>query len=178
MIVPISTRPKTQNNYAKGVFVALLASATALTVFYFTAQKYRGVIGFVALCLITAVVFIYTKYISQSYIYDITEDSDGSPIFVVRAVTGKRESTMCRIDLSSIISVEKETAEQKRAHKTEYGFRKYVYTPTMLPPIVYRITVKSRYERAEIIIECTDEFCEYLLSASQEARELYSEDEE
>lgn len=178
MIRPVSVRPKPQNNYAKGLFFALLATAAAISVWYFSLDRYKGVVGMAALCVITAALFVYTKYISQQYIYDITEDYKGSPILVVRAVTGKRESTMCRVDLSSIISVEKESREQRKAHKTPTGYNKYVYSPTVMPDEVYRVTVSSRYEKAEIIIECSEEFASLLSAYANEARELYSSLEE
>ena len=178
MIRELSVRPKPKNNYARGLFICLLATALGVFILYLNAEKYKGLIGLVIIALVTGAVFVYTKYVSQSYAYDITYDSEGSAVFVVRGITGKRQSTLCRVDLHSITAVKKETREQMKAHKTEPGYRRYVYTPTLFAPEVYRICVLSRYEKAEILIECTDEFCEYLLSASAEARELYSEDEE
>ena len=178
MIAELSVRPKSKNNYARGLFMCLLATALGVFILYLNAQRYRGLIGLAVICLVTAAVFIYTKYICVSYVYDITRDSEGSPIFVVRAQTGKRHTTLCRVDLYSIKEIKKETREEYKNHKIEAGFRKYVYTPTLFAPEVYRIRVVSRYEKAEILIECTAEFCEYLLSASKEAKALYSDDDE
>ena len=74
--------------------------------------------------------------------------------------------------------VKYETKKDRRAHKTEKGVRKYVYAPTMFPKENYRLTVKSRYESAEIIIEGTKEFADLLENYSKEARETVIDSEE
>ncbi|MBE6644951.1 MAG: hypothetical protein E7612_06200 [Ruminococcaceae bacterium] len=175
-IKDLTVHPKPQNNNAKVAFlITLLISAVGFAV-YFVIEKYRGVVGmFALLTLVTAILF-YTKYICPNFYYDITADSDGVPIFVVRQIIGKRQTTLCRIDLANIRALVSEVKEERRAHKTPSGYRKYVYAPTLLPPKVYRITVVGRYEKAEIIIECSDEFASYLSECVKEA-ENFAEEE-
>ena len=110
-----------------------------------------------------------SKYLASVYYYDITKDVNGTPIFVVRQVMGKRESTLCRIDIADIVSVAHETADERRGHKTPAGYLKYVYTPTLAPKETSRLTVVGRYESAEIVIE-SRLYAEHLMELSRKIR--------
>ena len=96
--------------------------------------------------------------------------------FVVRQQTGKRQSTLCRIPLNEILRVEKQSRQQRREHKTPYEVKKYAYLPTLDPDEIYRITTSGRYERAEILIECSEGFAKMLTVYSAEARQLRSDE--
>lgn len=177
MIKELTVSPKPQNKNAKIAFSAAMGISFVAFVIYFLMERFRGIVGmFALLTLVTAILF-YTKYIAPKFYYDITFDCENTPIFVVRQITGKRQTTLSRIDLANIKSVEMETKEVMRAHKTPTGFRKYVYAPTLSPSTVCRITVVGRYEKAEIIIECSDEFSEYLSNAVRETKENYTTEE-
>ena len=171
MISEFSVCPKPQNNKAKIIF--LLTLLCAVVVFFVSTymKRYSGVVGLCALLLFVTAILFYTKYISVSFRYDIMI-SDDIPLFVVRQIVGKRESTLCRIELADIYSVERETASERRAHKTPSGYLKYVYTPTFSPSEIYRLTVKGRYEKCEIIIEGAEKLASLLNSYAIEAREL------
>ena len=171
MINELSVHPKPTNKNAKIAFYILLAISACVTVVYLIVDTYRGIIGLGALIFITAAVLIYTKYLSCEYYYDVTTDSRG-PVFVVRQAIGKRMSTLCRIDIASIVKVQKETAQQRRAHKTPTGYKRYNYLPTLIPKQTYRLTSTSRYEKAEIVVEISDEFATLLMEYANEAREL------
>ena len=69
-----------------------------------------------------------------------------------------------------IVKIEKQTRDQLRQHKTGNEMKKYSYLPTLDPDQVYRITTSGRYEKAEILIESSDEFANMLLSYSTEVR--------
>lgn len=171
----LSINAKPTNNKAKTVFFILLILSAFDVGAYMLLRRFEvpksGLVGFLAIGLITGAVLIYTKYVSPKYYYDITEDSCGTPVFVVRQVIGKRHSTICRIGLAEIQRIDRETREQRRAHKTPFSYRKYVYLPTMSPSITYRLTTVSRYEKAEILIEITDEAASYLSEFVREAKE-------
>ena len=177
MIKELTVHPKPQNNNAKIAFgIALGISFVGFAV-YFMMDRFRGFVGmFALLTLVTAILF-YTKYICPSFYYDITHDYENTPVFVVRQVIGKRQTTLSRIDLASITEVKRENKEERRAHKTPTDFRKYVYAPTLFPKTVYRITVRSRYEKAELIVECSEEFADYLVKCAAFARENYASEE-
>ena len=158
----LSVHPKPSNNYAKIAFYVSLAVGALGVIAYLIRRalsvEKSGLLGFVPLVGITVAVFFYNKYISASYYYDVTFDSEGYAIFVVRQTVGKRSSTRCRIGLSEIFAVNRETAEERHAHKTPTDHRRYVYLPTLNPETSYRLITRSRYERSEILIECSDEF--------------------
>jgi hypothetical protein len=113
---------------------------------------------------------VFSKYVASVYYYDITHDSYGTPIFVVRQVSGKRESTLCRVDLADIIKIDEENTEQRRRHNTPPGYVKYTYVPTLMPKNTLRLTVISRYEKSEIVIEGDEIFSSLLNRYSKEAR--------
>ncbi len=176
MINEFSVNAKPSNNKAKVAFwvligLAALDFAAYLLMRALEVQK-SGLVGMLSLVFITAAVLIYTKYVSPKYYYDIMNDSDGTAIFVVRQVIGKRQSTLCRIGLAEIQRVDRESAEERRAHKTPFSHKKYVYLPTLRPSATYRLTTRNRYEQAEIIIEISDEFANLLVEYIKEAKEI------
>ncbi len=182
MINEFSTHPKPTNNKAKisfFVFLALFVFGTAAYILMRSLDiEKSGLIGFIPLVSVTVAVFFYNKYLGVEYFYDITLDSDGTALFVVRQLIGKRQSTLCRIALYEMATVEKETPEERKTHKTPAGYVKYSYIPTFLPDTTYRITSRSRYERSEIIIECSDEFAEMLKNYIMEAKGIEASREE
>ena len=178
MIKEITVHPKAKNHKARIAFLICILISAICFVTSALIAKYKGVVAFAGAGAFVSAMLFYTKYISVEFYYDIAFDSEGTPIFVVRQLIGKRQTTLCRLDLSSIVRIEYETAKERKVHKTEFGFVKYVYAPTLFPAESYRITARSRYEKCEIIIECSKEFSELLLSYSEEARALLPEEEE
>ncbi|MBQ8321844.1 MAG: hypothetical protein IJX92_05715 [Clostridia bacterium] len=173
----IYVHAKPTNNKAKQTFYILLSLASAVTLVYLFIGVYKGIVGLCAVALITAAVLVHTKYIGAEYYYDITEDYEGTPVFVVRQVVGKRSTTLCRLDLFSITKVERLDREAAKKHKAPAGYKKYSYLPTLSPDSRLCVTAVSSAEKAEIMIEASDEFCDMLLRLSREARaDFYSED--
>ena len=121
---------------------------------------------------------LMTRYIFASLRYDVLFDTEGAPFFLVRQITGKRERALSRFYLADVESIVRETKEERAARKTEAGFVKYSYMPSLAPKDNILITVRSRYERALIRIEGSDEFLETLRSFAAEARALRKEEEE
>lgn len=158
--------------------IAALVLAGVALVAYLISPLYKGIIGIFVVAFITAATFLYTKYVAAEYNYDIMIAS-GTPLFIVRQTTGKKTTTLCRIELSSIVKVEREDTAGRREHKTPSGYLKYNYCPTLMPKITYLITSASRYEKAEIRIEASEEFAALLRSYAEEARSLAAlEDDE
>ncbi len=176
MITELTLRPKPQNKRAKYLLIAFLLGAVAFAILYSVIPNYKGVVGLVSVIFIVGAVFMYTKYIAPEYYYDITI-ADGTPLFVVRQLTGKRFTTLCRVELRSIVSIICEEARDRRTHTTPSGYVKYSYCPTLGPDLTYLITVNSRLEKAEIRIEANDEFAALLRGYAEEARTLYTAEE-
>ncbi len=178
MINEFSVNPKPQNKSAKVACLACLTVFAAAVIFYMTLPHCKGVIGLAAIIFLTVGIMIYTRYIAVKYYYDITFDSESHAVLSVRQITGKRQTTLCCIYLSSIESIARETKEERRAHKTPFGMRKYNYTPTLIPDTTYLIVSKSRLENCEIRLEITDELAEKLREYVAEAKAITKMEEE
>ena len=181
MITEQSLKLKPTNCKAKVTFWTLLGLSGVSVVFYLVMTTLslpkKGLVGLLAIGLITAATLVYTKYLSPVYYYDITHDSDSTPVFVVRQIIGKRQSTLCRISLADVTDIKTESREQRRAHKTPYSHKKYVYIPTLIPERVIRLTVSSYSEKAEILIEAPDAYARMLEEYAALAR-VYREERE
>lgn len=175
MISEISVSPRASNNKARHLFFALLISAVAVSALYIALPLYKGVVGVFVLVIITAAIFIYNKYMATRWHYEVMISDSGTPLFIVSATQGKRRTTMCRIELSSIQSIEPETRAERRARKTAQGVLKYNYLPTLDPEKTYLISSVTRYERAEIRLEASEQFANLLLTYADEARLTESE---
>ena len=173
-----SVRPKPSNNNAKIAFGVALGISGVGFIAYYLMDRFRGIVGTVALFVLVTALLIYTKYISPSFAYDVIADGNETPLFVVRQFIGRRVTTLCRIELADITSVKHETRAERRAHRTPKDFKKYVYAPTMSADENYRLSVSNRYERAEIVIEISDELAELLCTLISEAREARVESDE
>ena len=173
MIREFSAKAKASNNKARTLFALCMALSFVFLSASTLLPLYRGVVSLIGLGLLVAAITIFTKYVSPIFYYDITFDSEGAPLFVVRQMIGKRQTTLCRIGLFEIVKIEKENSEQRKAHKTPTGFVKYSYIPTIMPETTYRITSVNRYEKSEILIEASDEFISILRVYSAEARGNY-----
>ncbi len=178
MISEFSVKPKPQNKNAYYYMYASLLGALVTLIIYFLMDKYKGLVGLFTIAFITAAVFIYTKYIAAQYIYDITFDSSGNAVFVVRQQTGKKDTTLCCIFLSGITSAKIMDKAERRQHTTPYGMQKFVYTPSISPDTVCLITYHTRYENSEIYIEANSEFAALLLNYAKEARLQEQEESE
>ena len=178
MIKDFSAHPKPQNNNSKKVMWLFFILGAVAAVISVAISSWRGVVGLAALALISTGILMYTKYVSVAFYYDILAEDMDTPIFVVRQRVGKRDVTLCRVELADIVSVKRESAAERKAHEREAGTSYYVYAPTLNPPVSYRMRVVNPRERADLILEGTDEFFEKIIELANEARALRQEDEE
>lgn len=172
MIIETFIKAEPSNNKARVAFALCLSGGIALALLSTIVPLYKGLVSIGGVILLIAGIALFSKYVASVYYYDITFDSYGAPIFVVRQVSGKRESTLCRIDVADIVKAEKETPKERRKHKTPFGYRKYSYLPTLMPKSTHRLTVHGKYENCEIIIECGDRLSGLLMEYSEEARRM------
>ena len=178
MIREFSVKPKPSNNYAGLLFSITLSLSFALIALSTFIPTYSGIVSLAGVGALTVALVVYTKYISPTYYYDITFDSNDMPILVVRQQIGKRYTTLCRIGISEIVKIEREGRKERRSRKTPEGYVRYSYLPTLNPAESYRLTTGGRYERAEILIESSEGFAELLTAYAAEAREYYKFDDE
>lgn len=177
MISSFSAHPKAQNKNSKKLMCVFFVIALVALVVSMLMSNYRWIAGMVMLASLTTAIFIYTKYVSVDFYYDVIVDEVEEPLLVVRQQIGKRTVTLCRVPLADIVSVTKETKEERRAHKRERGVGLYLYSPTLSPDVSYRIFVSNRYERSEVVLEGSDEFFSKIKELSAEARALRMDEE-
>ena len=178
MISEFSTHARPTNRVAKVIFLITVLISALLFVTSAMIELYRGIVGTVGLLFLVTAILFYTKYISVEFYYDVRCDSELPPTFIVRQIIGKRETTLCRIDLADVVKVEYEDKAARRAHKVESGVIVYNYIPTVFPKGICRITVKNRHEHAEITIEVTEELCKTLAAYASAARAMCSRDDD
>ena len=191
MISPFRINPKPENNKAK-VAVAILGTLGGV-IFLVSMQiaRYQGVVALAAMMLIVAALTISVKYILSEFTYEITE-SDGEWLFVVGQQSGKRYTTLCRVGLASVRSIEKKKrgekeddglyfADQRLANATlrsslyRKEYQRYSYLPTLMPDSYYVMTVENRHEKAKIALQLTDGMADLLRTYAEEARLLATE---
>lgn len=178
MIREFSVRPVPKNQNARSLFFTLLGAAAASVAASYFLNAYKGLVQLAALILLVAAVMIYTRYVGSSYSYEISHDSEGTPIFVVTQFSGKRGTALCRVSLADVADIKTLTAAEYRAYKPEAGMKRYNYTPTLNPPEVHLMQVRSYREKADVFVELSEEYRSLLLSFVEEARAMRIADDE
>lgn len=178
MIREFSIKAKPSNGKARTLFILCMLLAFGLVMISAIIDSYKGIVSMAAVAFLSLAIVIYTKYLASTYFYDITFDSEGTPLLVVRQQTGKRHTTLCRIALFEITKIEQENAKQRREHKTPFDTKKYTYLPSLNPDLSYRITAWGKYEKAEILIEVSEEIASMLSTYSTEAKSYQMIDDE
>ena len=172
MINEFSIHAVPTNDKAKKAFTVCFFASFAALFGSAAFSSYRWLPQLIGIVLLVASITLYTKYLSAKYFYEIVKDTEGTPLFVVNQLVGKRMTTLCRIAFYEIVKISAESAEEMKNHKTPKGVKQYNYSPTLLPDRVYRIYTSGRHERAEIVVEVSDEVAKMLLEYAREAREL------
>ena len=128
MIRDFSVRAKHSNNKARALFIIFMVCSFLTVMLSALIAEYKGVFTLAGAVLLSVALLLYSKYIAPVYFYDVSADSAGVPLLIVRQQVGKRQSTLCRIALSDITKIEREDSKQRREHKTPQDFRKYSYS--------------------------------------------------
>ena len=194
MISPFTINPKPENNKAKTAVAILGTLGGVIFLVSMQIARYQGVVALCGMMLIVAALTISVKYILSEFTYEITE-SDGEWLFVVGQRSGKRYTTLCRVGLASVVSIEK----KKRGKKDDDGLyfadqrlanyvlrrnlihkehQRYFYLPTMMPDFYYVMTVENRHEKAKIALQLTDGMADLLRTYAEEARLLAPNDDD
>lgn len=173
MIREFSVKAKPSNSKARAIFIVLIVSAFLFVMLSTLASSYKGIISGLGVILLSLGIVVYNKYILPIYYYDITFDHNSVPVFVVRQLSGKRQITLARISLCEITEIEKEDGKARRSHKTPKDTMKYSYMPTFSPDTSYRLTVNGNSEKAEILIECSEEFASLVSEYVSESQRDY-----
>ena len=178
MIREFSVSPTPQNGNAKKYMALSFFLAALIIAVSMMLKEYRGIVAVFSLVPLTLALLIYTKYLAPKYYYDVFINDDGVPLFIVRQVTGQRSTTLCRVELSLITSVERENKAERRARKAESDVSRFIYCPTLFPESVIRIKLVGYGQKSEVVIEGNDEFLKTLDEYVNEARKTIGESDE
>ena len=176
MINDLSVRPHAQNKRADRIFYTLLIVALGFVFASYLAERYRGLISLGAAIAVVIALVIYNRYMSGEYSYEVVTGYSDVPLFIVRRTVGKKTTTLFNAELSAIAALD--VIEAGASADIPKDSRKYNFCPTLGAPRRAKITVKTRYEQAAVLIEGSDEFFALLSQYASEARELFSDDEE
>ena len=101
----------------------------------FPTLPFRWVVQLLALVLLTAGIFLTTRYLTKIFLYRIVGEGDALDLTVTEASSnGKRQITVCRVGLSGIRRLvildatkpeieRKERALLKKSHTKQYDYR-------------------------------------------------------
>lgn len=173
-IYEFTFRPIANKKPAIVLFGLLMAMGAVLVIASAVAEKYKGVISLFAVILFCAAIYILTRFIIAEYAYALVFDSENVPNLIVTKLIGKRVTTLFSIPVSRIISIEAESADARRLHRTPCGTKKYSYNVTMFADSTYRVYAQGNGESAEILLEITSAVAEKLLEYATLAREYMS----
>ena len=197
MISDIVVRPKAQNDLGRRVFILTMIAAALSFAVSLWISHYSGIVQLVALIFLCASLYFYTRYVASVYSYEITTDSDGAVLFVVRQTGGNRSTTHCRMTLSSLVRAEMlGEAEMKLYRKNRQRTREantpdsetpeylrpdrsigyYDYCATFRPRVATLLCFRSHTERADLLVEVSEELRTMLLDEAARLRELLEQD--
>jgi hypothetical protein len=137
----------------------------------FLSTKLKGVIGFIwifqliGISFCAASIFIFSRYVSKSYIYAITNEGD----LTVTEVQGKRRITVCRLSIASasrIESCEGSETEKINAIKKHIKTEKrkvYNYCIDIVPSAVCYV-FSEEFEEVAVIFQPDEKMLDILNS--------------
>ena len=176
MINEMSVHARSTNKKANLVVAACFISTFILLIVSALVDAYRGLFSMLIFIFMISTIFFYTKFMAARYVYDLTTDEKGAPILITRNIIGKRETTLMRIDLGTVASVERVSREELKKYRPETGgVLRYVYSPTFLPDSLLFIKSRSSYEKADILIEAPDEFGDLIRRTAEYVKEKYGD---
>ena len=168
-IIPFSYRRLADKRRAFPLFFVLIGISAILVVTSKVSPKYPGIISLASICVMTAAVLVYVRYIVSDYTYSVREGENDRPFLIFTKIVGKRQSMMACVPLYAVKSIEKFTKNELKRKKVAKGIHKYNFSPTFAPDEVYVIKAQTSTLNYFIIIEGPDELRDRLLEYSRYA---------
>ena len=160
-----------RNNVAKYVLCGLGGSSLIFVAAAYMTPVLTGIVWMVAFIFIVASLYVYNRYVGAEFCYSI--ENVGVPSLIVTQRVGKTIKTMARLDVDSLAELRLLSGEEYRKYKCQKGVVKYSYFPTMRPSEVYLVSMRSRYEDADVFIEIDERFASILRQLMAEKRDDY-----
>lgn len=158
---------RTNTTARKMILLFFLGSAALILVTMLVpGVPFRWVFQLLAIILLTAGVFLTTRYVTKLFIYRI----DQGDLTITEANTnGKRQITVCRVAISGILSVTvsesaSEAKEQIRALKKQH-IKLFDYTADLQPATSMFVTVREGGEELALRLSYDRALCELLQTA-------------
>ncbi len=128
--------PKRTGAKANRLILLFFAGAAALMLITMLVPTvpFRWVFQLISLCLLTAAIFLVTRYITKLFFYQI---EDGDLTVMETDTRGKKRITVCRVGISSVIRCEHLTESAKisaaLADLKKQKIKLFDYTADLLP---------------------------------------------
>ena len=177
--------PQKSNETARNMILLLFCGAFALLALtsLFGDIPFRWAFQTVALLLLTAAIFLVTRYMTKRFTYRIEPDGeDAYDLTVIESsANGKRAVTVCRIGLHHVAKASlldlSDGGESLAAWNSFKKGRKKIhdYRVDLRPTVFLLLTVKEGGEELYILLSHEKELSELLLRTAKSYRE---EDEE
>ena len=156
-----------------GIILLLLAAASVAVFFttIFPNMPLRWLLQLFAVCVLAAIIYITTRYVTRSYIYKLSpRDDTGAIDFTVTELTGgKHAVTVCRIGAENITDIFLVTPENRADMKKKSladGRKRFIYICDIQPPLTLLIFAEECGEPISIMISANGELAELLSRSS------------
>lgn len=169
--------PQKSNQKARSIVIVLFFGAIAMMLIptAIPALPFRWVVQLLALCLLTAGIFIITRYLTKLFIYRIVGEGASFDLTVTEASSnGKRQITVCRIGLSGIRRLvildasKPEMEKEERAFLKKSHIKQYDYRPDLCPAKSILLIVEEGGEELCLFLAYEERLASYLMPREDE----------
>ena len=163
--------PPKSNQLARNLVMILFLGAAVLMLIptALPTLPFRWVIQLIALCLLTAGIFITTRYLTKLFIYRIVQNGESLDLTVTEAASnGKRQITTCRVGLSGIcrtvILDSPEVVRREREKLKKERIKQFDYRPDLCPAKSILLIVEEGGEELALYLAYEERFASWLLT--------------
>ncbi len=163
------------NKTARNLVTVLLVGACALMFIptVIPTLPFRWVVQLIALCLMTAGIFMTTRYLTKMFIYRIVSDGEGLDLTVTEASSnGKRQITVCRVGLSGIrrqvILSSAEEEKKERVLLKNGNVKRFDYRPDLCPQKSLLVIVEEGGEELALFLAYEEKLTSWLVPTEEE----------
>lgn len=169
--------PTKSNQKARNVVLVLLIGAFALMLIssVFSALPFRWIPQLLGLVLLTAAIFLTTRYLTKLFIYRIVGEGESLDLTVTEASSnGKRQITVCRVALSGIRRLvildasKPEVEKEERAFLKKSKVKQFDYRPDLCPAKSILLIVEEGGEELCLFLAYEERFASYLAPRENE----------
>ena len=161
--------PAKSNTIARNLVMILLVGAFVLMLIptAIPTLPFRWVVQLIALFLLTAGIFITTRYLTKLFIYRIVSNGESLDLTVTEAASnGKRQITTCRVGLSGVRRVcildSAEVGKQEREALKKERIKQFDYRPDLSPAKSILLVVEEGGEELALFLAYEEKFASWL----------------